>query len=86
MRRALPDDHAPRGGLRPIVTGLGTAVLFEALTVLETQDKTVRAASPWQDDPYDAVVSLAQFTVPILAVVLGLRLLAWRSPGGPASR
>ena len=63
--------------------GLGTAVLFEALTVLETQDKTVRAASPWQDDPYDAVVSLAQFTVPMLALLISLRLLAWRSPGGP---
>ncbi len=65
------------------MTGLGTAVLFEALTVLETQDRAVRAASPWQDDPYDAAVSLAQFTVPMLALLISLRLLAWRSPGGP---
>jgi hypothetical protein len=61
---------------------LGVAGVFEALTVLETQDKTVRAASPWQDDPYDAVVSLAQFTVPMLALVIALRLLAWQAPGG----
>ncbi|MER6024972.1 hypothetical protein [Streptomyces sp. NPDC001851] len=61
---------------------LGAAGVFEALTVLETQDKTVRAASPWQDDPYDVVVSLTQFTVPVLALVIALRLLAWRAPGG----
>jgi hypothetical protein len=59
------------------------AVLFVSLTVLATQDKAVRAASPWQDDPYDAMVSLAQFTVPMLALVLGFRLLAWRAPGAP---
>ncbi|GAA2501754.1 hypothetical protein [Streptomyces longisporus] len=63
-------------------TSLGTAGVFEALTVLETQDKTVRAASPWQDDPYDVVVSLAQFAVPVLALVIALRLLVWRAPGG----
>lgn len=83
MRRTLPHDLAPPGGLRAIVTGLGGAVLFAALTVLETQDKMVRAASPWQDDPYHTVVTLAAFTVPMLAVVTSLRLLAWRSPGRP---
>lgn len=61
---------------------LALAVVFEALTVLETQDKTVRAASPWQDDPYDVMVSLAQFTVPMLALAIALRLFAWRAPGG----
>lgn len=66
-----------------VLAGLGVAGLFEALTVLATQDKTVRAVSPWQDDPYDAVVSLAQFAVPMLAAVIALRLLAWRAPDGP---
>ncbi|MEU2420477.1 hypothetical protein ABZ619_05375 [Streptomyces sp. NPDC007851] len=61
---------------------LALAVVFEALTVLETQDKTVRAVSPWQDDPYDVMVSLAQFTMPMLALVIALRLFAWRAPGG----
>ena len=64
------------------MTSLGAAALFEALTVLETQNKTIRVASPWQDDPYDTVVSLAQFIVPMLVLVIGLRLLAWRQPGG----
>jgi hypothetical protein len=72
-----------RASLVVILASLGTACLFEVLTVLATQDKTVRAASPWQDDPYDAVVSLTQFAVPMLALVIALRLLAWRSPGGP---
>lgn len=73
-------------GRRPltvIVFGLATAAAFEAMTVLETQDKAIRAVSPWQDDPYDAMVSLAQVTVPMLALAIGLRLLAWRAPGAP---
>jgi hypothetical protein len=66
-----------------IIASLGTAALFEALTLLATQDRTVRAAGPWQDDPYDAVVSLAEFTVPMLALAIAQRLPAWRAPGGP---
>ncbi|MBO2453214.1 hypothetical protein J4573_39395 [Actinomadura barringtoniae] len=66
-----------------IVASLGVAGLFEVLTVLATQDKAVRAVSPWQDDPYDAVVSLCQFAVPMLALVIVLRLLVWHAPGAP---
>jgi hypothetical protein len=66
-----------------ILASVGVACLFEVLTLTATQDKTVRAASPWQDDPYDAMVSLAEFTVPMLALVIALRLLVWRAPGGP---
>lgn len=77
------DEPAARRRLMTITLSLAVAALFEALTVLGTQDKTVRTASPWQDDPYDAVVSLAQFTVPMLGLVMGLRLLCWRLPGGP---
>ncbi|GAA2125907.1 hypothetical protein [Actinomadura napierensis] len=68
---------------RAVWASLGLACLFEAMTVLATQDEDVRAVSPWQDDPYDAMVSLAQFAVPMLAAVIALRLLAWRAPGGP---
>src|SRR5690242_5989993 len=69
--------------LTAVLAALGTAGLFEAATVLATQDRAVRAASPWQDDPYDVVVSHSQVAVPMLALVIGLRLLAWRAPGGP---
>jgi hypothetical protein len=64
-----------------IALGLVTAVLFELVTVLATQYKPVRAVSPWQDDPYDTVVSVTQFTVPVLAVMVAVRLVAWRAPG-----
>jgi hypothetical protein len=76
---AVERQHA-----RAVVLGcLGGAAVFEVLTVVATQDKAIRAVSPWQDDPYDAVVSLAQLTVPMLGLVIALRLLAWRAPGGP---
>ncbi|QKG23863.1 hypothetical protein ACTIVE_5506 [Actinomadura verrucosospora] len=68
---------------RAVLAGLALACLFEALTVLETQGGDVRAARPWQDDPYNTAVSLARFAVPMLGAVIALRLLAWRAPGGP---
>ncbi|WP_069466648.1 hypothetical protein [Actinacidiphila rubida] len=80
------NGREPRGGqaaLAAVGAGLGTAVLFEPLSLLATQDKSVRAASPWQDDPYDAVVGLAEFAVPVLALVIALRLTVWWAPGGP---
>lgn len=76
-------DQASRRRLLTIAMSLGAASLFEVLTVLGTQATTIRVASPWQDDPYDAVVSGAQFTAPVLGLVIGLRLMVWRSPGGP---
>lgn len=78
-------EHAEGNGRAAsavVWASLVTSGVFEASTLPATQDKTVRAASPWQDDPYDVVVSLAQFTVPVLAAVIALRLLAWRAPGG----
>lgn len=66
---------------RAIGAGVLTAVVFEAFTLLATQDKTVRATSPWQDDPFNVPVSVAIFTVPVLAVVVLSRLAAWRLPG-----
>ncbi len=64
-------------------TALGAAGLFEVLTVLETQDQAVWALSPWREDPYHTVVSVSVFAVPMLALAIALRLLAWRAPGGP---
>lgn len=81
MQRTGPDGDAPSAALRAILVSLGAAVLFEVLTVLETQNHAVRSVSPWRNDPYNTPVSLAQLTVPVLAVLIGLRLLAWRWPG-----
>ncbi|MEC3952412.1 hypothetical protein VMT65_05130 [Nocardia sp. CDC153] len=44
-----------------------------------TQAKTVRAASPWQDDPYDVVVSFTEFVVPAVLLLMALRMLLWRN-------
>ncbi len=76
-------DETGRAALTAIWAALSATGLFEALSLLESQDKTVRATSPWQDDPYDVFVSFAIFAVPMLAGVVMLRLLAWRAPGGP---
>lgn len=48
---------------------LGAAVLATAFTVfaaVTTQDRAIRAHSPWQDDPYDALVSSTQLLVPVM--------------------
>lgn len=63
--------------------GLGIAGVFEVLTVLATQDKKAWAASPWREDPYHTVVSLAQFAVPMIGFAIAARLLAPRSPDDP---
>ena len=76
------NDNGQASSLAVTLAGLGVAVAVEALTVLATHDKTVRAVSPWQDDPYDVALSHSQFAVPMLAAVIAVRLLAWRAPGG----
>lgn len=61
---------------------IGLAVLngalFTAFAFLTTQDKPLRVGMPWQDDPYDGVVSFTQFLVPVLTVLILLRLTLWR--------
>lgn len=66
-----------------IAAALVVAGVFEAVTVPETQDKRLWAATPWKADPYHAVVSLTQFAVPALVLLIALRLLARHAPGGP---
>jgi hypothetical protein len=66
-----------------ITAVLAVAGAFEAVTVPETQNRTLWAAGAWKEDPYHAVVSLAQLAVPALVLLIVVRLLAWRAPGGP---
>lgn len=79
MERTDENAPPPPAAVR---TCLGAAALFEALAVFATQDQTVRAASPWQEDPYHVLVSLAEVAVPLLALLIAVRLLLWRAPGG----
>jgi hypothetical protein len=69
--------------LAAVLATLGAAAPFEALTVLATQDKAVRAVSPWQDDPYDVLASFTQIIVPALVLVIAVRLPLWRASGAP---
>lgn len=75
-------DENGRAALTAIWATLSTAALFEVLSTLESQDRTVRATSPWQDDPYNVFLSFTIFAVPMLARVIVVRMFAWRAPGG----
>ncbi len=49
------------------------AVAFTVFAVVTTQIQAVRAGSPWQDDPYDVVVSFTKFFVPALTALVWVR-------------
>ncbi|MFI1098604.1 hypothetical protein [Streptomyces sp. NPDC020917] len=58
--------------------GLAAAVLFTAFAEVTSHVRAVRAGSPWQDDPYDAVVSFTLFLVPALAALAAARSVLLR--------
>jgi hypothetical protein len=62
------------------------AVAFTVFAAVTTQDKGVRAASPWQDDPYDGVVSFTLFLVPLLTGLGALRAVRWGERRGQRAR
>lgn len=65
---ALHVGHPARpAAARALGVSLVVAALFTVWAFVGTQVQAVRAGSPWQDDPYDAVVSLTEFLVPVLA-------------------
>jgi hypothetical protein len=72
-----------RASARAIRAALASAGVFELLALYETQNKKAWQESPWGQDPYHTAVLLAVFAVPMLALAIGLRLLAWRAPGAP---
>ncbi|WP_203965027.1 hypothetical protein [Actinocatenispora thailandica] len=76
-----PAYRRDRAAVAAICASLLAAGAFEAPTVLATQDRTVWAASPWRDDPYHAVLGLAELAVPALGLLIVLRLFGWRAPG-----
>ncbi len=80
MRRAdietLPVGHHARPAAALVLrVAAAAAAFFTVFAVLTTQLHAARAGSPWQDDPYDTVVSFTQFFVPALAVLAVSR--AW---------
>ncbi|MFE5581924.1 hypothetical protein [Kitasatospora sp. NPDC056531] len=67
---------------RALWGALALALAFTGFAYVTTQARTLRAASPWQADPYDAVVSFTLFLVPALTAVTTVRALLCRG-GGP---
>ncbi len=75
-------ERTPLRHARRIVAGaLAVGFLFEVANLIGTQDKTIFAVTPWQDDPYHAVLLAALFTVAMLSAALGARMLVWSAAG-----
>lgn len=82
----LPTGHpARRRAALAIGLAVGNGVLFTVCAVVSTQDETLQAAAPWQDDPYHGVVSFTEFLVPALTFLIALRSTLWR-PAAPLPR
>jgi len=70
----VPVGDPARARLRSALVGvLLASVVFVWFALLTTQAKALRAHSPWQDDPYDAVVSFTIFFVPLVLVYCVVR-------------
>lgn len=72
----MSDEHLPAVARRALWWCVACAVLFTAFAAVTAQ---VRAHSPWQDDPYDVVVSFTRLLVPALAAAVVVRI-AGREP------
>ncbi len=75
---------------RVLTSTLVLTVLFEVFLVVGIQDKTLLAATPWQDDPFHTWVSLAVFALPMLLTVTASRMagpwLPWGRSGAAGRR
>lgn len=79
----LPADHEALPAVRAALwLSVAIAVAFVVFGYVTTQAKGIRAASPWQHDPYDGVITFTVFLVPAVIVVLLARmsLLRGRRP------
>lgn len=75
----MPVGHPGRPvAARALMATAVGAALFTAFAAVTTQVAAVRAVSPWQDDPYDVVVTFTMFFVPALSAVAALRVLLCR--------
>jgi hypothetical protein len=75
----LPVGHAARPVMRSALwVSVLNAVVFTCFAYVTTQVKPVRHVSPWQDDPYDTVVTFTMFFVPIISALILLRMILFR--------
>ena len=73
---------------RAIVGSLAVAAAYAVFTVLAKETPALYLHQPWQDDPYDALVSFDFVAVPLLVVIGGLRVQLCRryeAPGQSAA-
>lgn len=84
MRENLTHDHLevghparPAAAAALLASAVGAAA-FTLFAYLTTQVRAVRAGSPWQGDPYDAVVTFTMFFVPALGALGAARALLCR--------
>ena len=82
MTSVPPGHPARRPFAQAVWVSLVTGVAFTAFAFTTTQVADVRAGSPWQNDPYDGMVSFTEFLVPALIVTMVLRCVLLR-PGRP---
>ena len=72
---------------RSVVGTLFTVALFVGFVLVSKEVPRLAVHAPWQDDPYDAVVSFTMFFVPLVAALVTLRaLLCRREAPLPAAR
>lgn len=74
---AVGDPVRPAVGTA-LAAAVANAAVFTVFAFVTTQVRAVRNGSPWQDDPYDAVVSFTLFFVPLVGVLIAMRMLLCR--------
>src|SRR3954469_2525655 len=79
----MAEEHPGAQARRVLWWCVGGAVLFTAFAMATTQVRALRAHSPWQDDPYDVVVSFTQLLVPALAAAVAVRIAVRRPEAAP---
>ena len=83
---AVGDPRRVRAGLA-VAASLGVAAVFTAVTWVSKEVSALNVRQPWQDDPYDVLVSLDFAVLPVLVAVGALRAqLCRRSEPLPARR
>jgi hypothetical protein len=71
-------NPARRAAERAVAGALGLALLFILFNWSAKKLSGLYQHEPWQDDPYDALVSLSIFWVPLLTALCLMRALLWR--------
>lgn len=70
-----------------MLLGLAVTTLFAVLTIVSKENAALNARQPWQDDPYDVLVSLEIVVLPVLVVAAAARAMLCRwAPGVPTRR